>query len=246
MELYHIQQQPEGAAKFCRTPVAGEILQVLDLACQLRAIGTIVGAPGVGKTTTLSWYADNNRGVGYCTMNTAQASMSRVLALVGSAFGGTPAPGARPEALYDAICAEIRWSEPAALIIDEAQHLSDRCLDALRSIHDETGLPMVFAGNESLRSRITVSSASAFAQFASRVGARLDIEGTTAADVDALADHYGIAGAEARRWLRKRCTGIAGLRMAGHLLTIARGIVGKGEIELTHLKDAAAVLGSGA
>ena len=57
MKLLPLPQAPKGQAEFCRTPAATDMLQVIDLACQYPAIGVIVGAPGVGKTTTLRWYA---------------------------------------------------------------------------------------------------------------------------------------------------------------------------------------------
>lgn len=175
-------------------------------------------------------------------MNPALASMTRMLQRVSDALG-EPTDATGPAHLHGRICTIIRAREPSVLLIDEAQHLSDASLDALRCIHDETGLPMVFAGNESLRERVTVSSASAFAQFASRIASRVFLNAARAEDVSALASHHGIRDRKAVAWLAKRCAGVAGLRDVSRLMTMARQFVGDGAIQISHLKQADALTG---
>ena len=244
MTVYHLPRAPERPANFCRTPSAADMLQVVEVACDLPSLGTIVGVPGVGKTTTLLWYAGNDPRVLYCVMNPAQSSMSRMLLRVAGAFG-TPPVSTGSARLYDWICTVIECQGPRVLLIDEAQHLDDRGLDALRCIHDETRLPIIFAGNRSLRSRVTVTREAAFAQFASRIGPTLELDAATESDVTALAAHSGIVDPKAVSWIKERCVGLAGLRIVARLMTLARDSVGPGEIRLSHLKDAAAVLGAG-
>ena len=176
---------------FCRTPVAEAMLGVIELAQEMGLMGTIVGAPGLGKTTTLLWYAESRRGVAYCVMNPAQSSMSAMLSLVCEALGGGGGVGSGSAVLYEVACSTIDWNRVDVLLIDEAQHLNDRSLDVLRCLHDETGVVPIFAGNENLRSRFNNTLEAAFAQFTSRIGPKVELEMSTAGDIAALARHAG-------------------------------------------------------
>ena len=77
------------------------------------------------------------------------------------------------------------------LIIDEAQHLSLLALESLRSIHDATACGLVLMGNESVYANLSGRRSAEFAQLFSRVGMVLQLRKTTAADVEALAGHWG-------------------------------------------------------
>ncbi len=241
MQLYKFPTLPEGRTEFCETPAATDMLRVIGLARKVKCIGAIIGAPGVGKTTTLQHYRAANADARYCVMGATHSSMSAVLAHACKALGVAPARSCAE--MHEIICNALRWGHVAVLLVDEAQHLTDRSLDALRCIHDESGVPIVFAGNHSLRSRFNDDAESAFAQLTSRIGARRDLKGTSAADVAALAGHAGVGETKAVTWLQKRCTGSAGLRMAARLLAAGREIAGDGDIRLAHLRDAAIVLG---
>lgn len=243
MKVYQL-KPPAPAAEFCRTPAAEGMLSVVGFARELSTIGAIVGAPGVGKTTALRWYADTNRDARYCVMSPAESSMSRMLIRVCEALGHPPAAQGAAQ-LHRWICDAIEFGSARVLLIDEAQHLDDRSLDELRCIHDETGLPLVFAGNESLRSRIGVGTEASFAQFTSRIGARVHIKGSTAADVGALLGRHGITDEVTASWLAKRCAGTAGLRTVAHLMAAAKLSAGPGDIRLSHLKEAGKALGVG-
>lgn len=243
MKLYHFPKPPGGPAAFCRTPAAEDMRQVIVVARKIGALGSIVAAPGTGKTTTLKHYAETEDGARYCVMDPTIRSMSAMLAVVCETLAAVPAKGCA--ATLEIACNAVRWGDVSVLLVDEAQHLDDRCLDALRSIYDRTGCPVVFAGNHSLRERMNDGARSAFAQLTSRIGARLELEGSTAADVEAFARHYGVGDPKAAAWLARRCQGLAGLRIASHLLNLAKEAVGVGDIKLSHLQDAALVLGAG-
>ena len=231
----------EPSTAFCRTPTAADILRVVELSRRLRCIGSVLGAPGVGKTTTLTWYAESDPGVHYCVMNPAQSALTAMLSRVGGALG-IAAPY-RSAQLHERICAWARRNERQALLIDEAQHLSNRSLDELRCIHDETGLALVFAGNENLRNRFN-DCAAGFGQFTSRIGPRVELRGAAAADAGALARHCGAQEPKAVAFLEKRIRARAGLRQVANLLALAREIAGHEAIRLNHLKRADAVLGA--
>ena len=241
MQLYHLPQAPEGPADFCHTPAAAGMLHVIDMAIETGTMGAIVAPPGAGKTTTLKHYAETHAGARYCAMSPTRKSMSAMLELVSNALDLWVFRGNLT--MERAICDAMKRPRFQALLVDEAQHLSDGCLDELRCIYDETETPIVFAGNKSLRARVTAGTESSFAQFASRIGARLDLRATSEADVAALAAHYGITDAAAVGWLKKQCAGTTGgLRRASPLLTVASGM-GDSKIGLAELKAADAALG---
>ena len=238
-------EQYQKPTAFCPTPVARQIHKVIDLVRMYPEIGmgAIVGAPGVGKTTALLRYAAEKPGVRYCVMSPAQASMSRMLARVYEALDGPTRVTAAAD-LHERLRKVIQDRSPEALLVDEAQHLDDRSLDELRCIHDETGLPIVFAGNEGLRSRVIATGAAAFAQFASRIGSRLEIDAASADDVRALAEHYGIVDDSAVSWLAKRCVGTSGLRTVARLMALAAASTKDGgSIGLPQLKLVVNALG---
>ena len=226
---------------FCRTPAADAMLNVIALAQEMHLMGAIVGAPGVGKTTTLRWYAENERGVAYCVMNPAHASsMSAMLALVCDAL--CSAFGSGSAKLYEIACTAIEWNRVRVLLVDEAQHLNDRCLDVLRCLHDETGVALVFGGNESLRNRFNNTQLAAFAQFTSRLGPRVELDMPTTADVAALARHAGCHHPKAIAHLERYVAGTSGLRKVAALLKAARKIAGDRDIGQSHLRLAASGL----
>lgn len=238
MGVYHLRTEFRDPDAFCRTPAAAAMLDVLEAAIMFKCLGVIVGEPGVGKTTTLRWYADME-GAPYCTMTPAEASMSGALRRVGEALRIGPwHRGAAARAL--AICNELRSRRPRVLLIDEAQHLEDKALDELRCIHDETGVPVVFVGNESLRARTRPGAPAAFAQLVSRVGPRCHVTGSPD-NMEALARHSGMTEPKALALIRKVCAGKGGMRVGARLLGICRD---RGEFDHATLERAALALGS--
>ena len=228
---------------FCRTAAAADIQRAIETAMLLECLGIVVGAPGVGKTMTLLDFAARTRGAVYCVMDPAQSStMPSMLALLSGALG-VPAPG-RCNSLHQIICNKLKWGRFKVVLIDEAQQLNDRCLDELRCIHDQTGVPFVFAGNESFRDRCNRTRAAAFAQFTSRIGARADLPLSAAADVAALARHAGVHEPRAIAYLEKWSAGASGLREIATLLRLARMAAGAGDIKLAHVKEAASIAGT--
>ncbi len=58
-------------------------------------------------------------------------------------------------------------------LIDEAQHLSERALEEIRAIHDDTGVGVALVGNREVLTRIEgAGRTAAFAQLYSRVSIR--------------------------------------------------------------------------
>lgn len=226
----------------CETQTVGDIRRLIEFTQRLGCIGSVVGEPGVGKTTAARDYASRVGRARYCVMDPLHDTMAGMLSLVCGAFYSCRVPFRTVE-LHEVICNAIADHRVTVLLVDEAQHLNARNIDQLRCIHDETGIPLVFLGNASLGSRFNTVRAAAFDQLASRIGPKLYIKASTGADLDAFARHAGVHEPRAIAFLEKWNEGKSGLRQAGMLLDVGRDLAGDGDIRFVHLKQAASIFG---
>lgn len=209
-----------------------------DMAC-------VYGGPGVGKTTTLRRYRDMHPRVWLATMaphcNTPVPALQEIAEALG--IREVSYTGARP--LHRIIVRTVT-NTGGCLLIDEAQHLGEKCLDQIRAIHDETGLAIVLVGNETVYSRLTGGSrAVQHAQLFSRIGGRRYVAKPAAGDVQAMAEAWGIADPAIVNYLAAIAAKPGALRGATKTLRLAAmNAGGVPEITLTHLQRAWANLGA--
>ena len=243
MGVYHLPRMPKGNLGFCRTPTATAIDQVIELTYRRGGIALIVTAPGAGKTTVMrAWEAGcEHYDVSYCVATPAEtSSLPNFLDLLCEAVDSPLVYGVSTKRRE--VCRAVKDNDLRLLLVDEAQRLNDYCLDELRSIHDETGIGLVLAGNASLRRRFNSEQSARFAQLTSRISARVDRKTTAEEDVEALAVYSGVIDPKAVAWLKKRCTGAGGLRMLMHLINLAKDMDDKGEVRLAQIEEAAIIL----
>lgn len=203
---------------FVSTPTAGAILKKLEFAKIMAAVVPIGGRPGVGKTKTLKHFAASTPGVWYCRFSPDTTSVYAVLSEIAGALGlhdlpAQPAPVRR--AIVDRL-ARVR----ALLICDEAQHLTTKGFEEVRSLFDHMeeheGLGIVFAGHLDLLDKIA-----ALPQLAGRATAELRITEAKAADVDALLEAWDFDCTRSRRFLRQFPGHKTGLRRIANALANA-------------------------
>ena len=107
------------------------------------------------------------------------------------------------------------------LLVDEMQMLKDMQFEVLRGIADRSGIPMVFAGNETLYERITPGSGQKrkpSGQFTSRFSARVGITAEDmAADAVQFAKWRGVKEKAALDWVAETAR-FEGLRVIATLL----------------------------
>lgn len=106
-------------------------------------ISLIIGAAGSGKTTALKHYADENNGVVYVQADVTKGSPRAALNLIVKAMG-LKKRGTSSEML-DTLIDELTDTN-RLIIIDEAQHLTERSFDTLRALNDRAGVGLVYAG----------------------------------------------------------------------------------------------------
>ena len=170
------------------------VFEACRFAIAKRKIALLVGRPGLGKTVALKEFHRRQLLNGeevlyhYCSPAIKQHSLVKMLARrFGLSERGTPFD------LLEAVVGYLR-RKPSPLIFDEANHLNVPCLDALRYLNDQVGVPIVLCG--SIQLQRTLSDAGdrnmELEQLQSRIGIRillkeLDLQGSK----KVLERHFG-------------------------------------------------------
>lgn len=207
-KLSHWVRQREERREFAKTlpvapgwvslPTAERILGALAYTHNAGDLSVIYGGAGLGKTTAARWYRDQAPAVWVVTITPSSSSIAGTLERVAHELHlGLPSHSA-PSKLEAAIVRKLEGTR-GLLIVDEAQHLTVRPLEALRSIHDATGIGMALLGNETIYTRLTGGHRTVeHAQLFSRVGKRVRLQKPTKGDVAALCDAWKLKGEKER------------------------------------------------
>ncbi|MCX7283652.1 MAG: AAA family ATPase [Novosphingobium sp.] len=223
--------------KWIETPTAQRLTSLLQWA-QSGEFVLIVTTPGIGKTKTAERFEENDPNVWLATMSPSTAGVATMAIEVGAAVGLGEIKGS-PQQLSRQIKARVKGKN-GLIIVDEAQELTDKALNELRSWHDQTGVGIALMGNETVVGQIDGSD-SALAQIASRFSIRHVQVKPMAGDMDALLDAWGVIEAEQREFLSEIGALPGALREVTHTIKIASiSAFGSGQrLSLSHLKDAA-------
>ena len=183
------------------TPTSRRILAALAYAQAAGDLAVIYGAAGTGKTFAARRYAETRPNAWLATMTSAARSTCPCLERVAHACGLRPRFAGAARIELD-LTARLEGCE-ALVMVDEAQHLDLGALEALRGIHDATGVGLAILGNELVYARITGGRREAeFAQLFSRIGKRVRLVGPEKGDLEAVLDAWGV-GAGARSAVRR-------------------------------------------
>ncbi|WP_375292328.1 AAA family ATPase [Sphingomonas melonis] len=198
----------------------------------------IVTSPGIGKTRTAERFEAADANVWLATMAPSTAGVATMLIEIAAAIGLGEVKGS-PQQLARQIKTRIRGRK-GLLIIDEAQELTDKALNELRSLHDQTGVGIALLGNETVVGQLDTRK-SALAQISSRFSIKHVQAAPIAGDLDALFEAWGIADAAQKTFLAKIGALPGALREVTNTIEIAlMASFGTGEaLSLGHLRDAA-------
>lgn len=244
---------PEPKGDFCLTPTARDIHNLLRTCQSYGWLGVVIGEPGTGKTAAITDYAARPESgeVRLCRMTRTAAKLQPSLVRLAEVMGCGAMPNMAAAELYNAIRYRTGWMSNGLLVLDEAQHLEDDVLEAIRDLFDEVGAEgvvfgVVLVGNRGLMDRLSKTDKrrghAGFSQLTGRIGAKLDLTGPKAADVEALCAHHGIEGKRAVSLVKKAAQLPGALQKVRNLLGVAREL-GDGAITLKALEDAAQVVG---
>ncbi|WP_016949799.1 AAA family ATPase [Anabaena sp. PCC 7108] len=116
-------------------------------------MGLVSGFTGSGKTRSISWLVEQSNGV-YCRAN-ATWSVSAMLGSISSELGVSP-----QHRNYKMLGNVAEWfaSAQRPLFIDECDYLLRdlRMVEALRDIHDLSGVPVMLVGMEGIEKKLAL------------------------------------------------------------------------------------------
>lgn len=140
---------------YIETKTSTDVVRSCHFANEQKCMVAIVGAPGVGKTLGVREFMRQARreeikfsAIATNCMATPAHLMRRLADDMRLTTRGSAAE------IADRIIGKLR-RDPAVVIVDEAQHLNVRCLEALRHLHDESGCGLVFVGSQALYRTLT-------------------------------------------------------------------------------------------
>ena len=157
---------------FVETTVATKIMNVLE-SCHFESeIAICYGSAGIGKTTAVKQYVENNAGVILIETDEKNSS-GQILRELHEKLGYT-GKGSLPSIRKD-IINKLKDSE-RLIIIDEAENLHHHAFTALRRIHDKTDYTfgILFIGTSKLYNNLTRLRAD-FDYLTSRIGYCVEI-----------------------------------------------------------------------
>lgn len=182
---------PEKPGYF-ETPSSLELMNLLHYAKHFGRIVCGATGAGIGKTETAKHLQACFPNVFHAEMSPSSAGVNTMQIELLRAMGDRT-PKGTPQALTWRICELLRGLGKPLLIIDEAQHLSQKAIDEARGWNDKTGVGIAFLGNiEVLKQIDGVSKDNAFAQLSSRVAQRMKRAIPLRTDAIALAHAWKI------------------------------------------------------
>lgn len=225
---------------FFETPTTRQMKTMLTIAQRGRMI-VIASGPGTSKTRACVDYQAGGSNVWIATMMPSTAGLAAMQYQLLEALGadldqrkGTPV----------ALTARIKGlivNTGGLLIVDEAQHLTEKSLEELRSLHDATGIGIALVGNEEVLTRLTLGNRKdAFARLASRIAQRMIFRGPRDADALALADAWDVTDDTHRAFIVAIAKQPGGLRTCTMMLETAFMLASSEDsaLQLAHLQDA--------
>jgi DNA transposition AAA+ family ATPase len=220
------------------TPTSSRISALLSWA-QRGRITVLAMGPGTGKTKTAKHYRDLMANVWLTTMAPSTAGVNNMQIETLASMGERDARGT-PQALSARIKARVKGTG-GLLIFDEAQHLSEKSIEEIRSWHDATGIGIALLGNEEVIARLEGGSRrAAFAQLYSRVGMRHIQAVPLTDDARTLAAAWGVKDAQQLQFVETISQRPGGLRGCTMTLELASMIAAGEErpLSIAHLRDA--------
>jgi DNA transposition AAA+ family ATPase len=230
---------------FFECPTSQQLITLLHWGQRGRIVVAAMG-PGCCKTMTARHFADCGNNVFYCAMTPSTAGVANMQQEVLAALGEPDAIGT-PQKLSRRIRDRVKDLQSPLIIIDEAQHLSEKAIDEIRSWYDAVGVGVALFGNLGVMQRLEGGSRkAAFAQLFSRIGMRIVRPSPLQADADALAAAWQVSGDDEVAQIRKVVMLPGGMRGATMMLELAYMLAASQQdmLKLEHLQDAWAQLSS--
>lgn len=156
------------APEYVETTVTNMVRQAIAYAHMRGVVSVAYGDAGVGKTTAVEQYLKENQLAIGITIMPTYASLTGVNELLSEALGVRERTDRK---ITREIINKLKGSG-RVIIVDEAQHLTPRAIEHLRSISDKAKIGICFVGNERIYTNLLGNRRSEYAQLFSRIGVR--------------------------------------------------------------------------
>jgi DNA transposition AAA+ family ATPase len=184
-------------------------------------MAVVSGGAGVGKTSAITHYAGANPNVWVMVGEPACRSPNAMLARLCEVLG----IGSRVGAHRSRAVVQRLTGTGGLLVLDEAHFYPTLVLDQVRHIFDQARIGVALLGNAGIYGRLEGEGRTErHAPLFRRIGMRLTLPQTTARDVAALLDAWGVEGRDERRLLSAVARqpgalgGMAGVVRMAHML----------------------------
>lgn len=173
---------------FIMTRTAKRFMAIMESAQYEVDMGLVAGNAGVGKTMAIQAYAGQNNNVWAITADPTMTSPSAVLDELMYVVGCHERGGRKIRILIRRLT-----GTQGLIVVDEAQHLTTRAIEQLRTIHDVAGIGLVLFGNLPLNEKIEgLGRTSEYAQLFSRIGLRRNVKSPIQGDMCPLLDAWDV------------------------------------------------------
>ena len=211
----------------------------------------IIGDPGVGKSDSLSDFTKGMNNVWMITLSPSCGTHNAVLLEILSAFNIPPGKRNTYQ-LSLTVRQQFAKREKCLLIIDEAQHASEKALEELRAIHDLTKVGIACVGNREVTRNLEGNMQASFAQRSSRLSMKHVFAVPYPEDVRIILDAWNVEDEHERKLLTEIAVKPNGgaIRQMSKVLKLAnilaKDMDNNAERSIKHIRSAMAQLGSGA
>ena len=221
------------------TSLSARVVGALRYAQMARDIALVIGIPGSGKTVSAGHFATLRPNVALATMSSSARTIGPCLERIAIAMDISPVPS-RSWRVEAAIIRHLtRRRTEGLLIVDEAQHLDIRSIEAIRALHDAAGIGIALLGSNLIHARLTGGARSAYAaQIWSRIGVRVRLGEPTHDDIDAVSDAWGLTNAPARQELAGIARGPGALRSVTKAMRMATLLAAGAPVDASHIRAA--------
>ena len=213
LEKENARKQKVGKLDFVMTTVSKQVWNVLEYTRLQKTMGIIYGDAGIGKTATAKQWAKGKNDVVMITVTPAFANPKPFLKLLARAFK-TSRSGTMDDIYLDIL--DRLENRDITLIIDEAQQLTVKSLEIVRSLNDNADTAIVMIGNEVVYNKMLGKQKAEFAQLFSRIGMRSSLS-TEMIKKEDTAAIFGLESGAELEYLYSICGSRFGLRGAVHV-----------------------------
>ncbi len=187
IDNYHVKKQLNTKQEIVQTTDLRMAHFTCDETIINQEMGVIYGRQGSGKTWAVKSYASDHPEAALVEVIPMMSTKSLLLKILEKL--GTKNPVGTVEQLFYMIVDRFKKSE-RLLMIDEAENLTTKSLEALRRIHDFSGVPIILSGTYALINNLKGRNGELL-QLYSRISNKWEMQGLTQEDRETLFGDFG-------------------------------------------------------